>query len=541
MIINKFDVWYNFSTYLNTDNIDLIKLKDNILQTGLGELIFHSPDNMVFWVNEDRVISYDPKIKGDFQSYSFTIPDQSIITDGQLEYLYQAVKMKFHENLLFRDYMYNDLFDHIRVYLAPIYLQEGEVVISFYPQIKIYKNGIVQVIFRRIGNGKEIIHIDNFINKYVNLFNHSFKDVWIPSGFFFIQLAKEFGYKFYKKNSVKQLKAFSLLKEKVISDSVESSDEFKFRVTKLPTSTTEYNTKDLFDGIIDCILFCLNMKNDKPFKSQEKITCSQTWKGMPVIHLIDFEDMPADTSSISEAQFIDFKKILTRTTINGYMENESIKNLRAFNDYFFYFNEAVALSIMSKKGLAIDSKFSDPNNGHLIYDKQIQIEMINYYFIISRKLFDSSVFLENIKVEDIIDNRLYLLEIEYIFKKELFKFGETRKMFDFAESELGINDLKERSHQLFEIKKERNNIIKQDFYQKIGILITIIFGLLGAVSFSKDLVVPAWDIIFNNKINTTSKLLISYASTVTLFTIIIILIFKFINLKKWIMKFYKNE
>lgn len=528
MIIKKYEVWYNYSTYLNTDNIDLMKLKDNILKTGLGELVFHSSNNMAYWINGDEIISYDPKIIGDFQNYKFSYPKEETISKGQREYFIQAVRMKGHESNLFRDYYYANYFEHIRIFLAPFYLQEEEFTICLYPQIKVYRNGIVQVVFRRIG--KKEIDIDKFILKYVNLYSNSFKEVWVPSGVLLTQLIQKAFNFLSRKGSKQQLKAFASINNDIKNDSITSCDTFKFSLNKLPTSTFGYTTKDIFDWVMECIIYCVNTNPKFPFKYKEKITLGETWKGMPVIHLLEYSNQPHDTKSFSEQQSNTFLKILCRTSDDGYINNKSLQDLREFDDYSIYLNEALILCIMSKKGL--DANFPDVNNGHLVYDKQIQAEMLNYYYIISRKLFDSSVYLRDSKVKDIIENRLKLHEIEHIFKNELANFGETKDMLNFAEQKLGIKDLKEKSHQLFELKKERNNILNQDFYQKISVLFTILFGLIGTLSFAKDLVVPVWDFLFkNNNVPTIVQLLNSYCGTVGILLIISAFIFKRIRIK----------
>ena len=254
MDIKDFDIWYIYSSYFDKENINLQKIAKNFIELDCAQIVLDL-DRNIYWKNEKEKVKID-KIKaiGNFENYTLEFPED-LKEKQHIEFAYQGAQMIINSQNLLNDYLY-DFCNYIRIYCAPYYLHnsDNDFTVSLYPQIKIFENGIVQIIFRKIGPD-ENISIDNFVNDYINLYKHYFSEIWIPRGFITIDsfINGEYGNKI-KLFPKKQINLLNKISEIYKNKSVKSSDDFEFEIVKLPFEKDNIDKMTFnFDFIINQI------------------------------------------------------------------------------------------------------------------------------------------------------------------------------------------------------------------------------------------------------------------------------------------------
>ncbi|WP_410720286.1 hypothetical protein [Brevibacillus sp. SIMBA_076] len=213
----------------------------------------------------------------------------------QAELLYQFQSMKFHEQKLYKHFEENN--KYIRIFFGGCYLRENNRLISIYPQIKLYKNGIVLISFRKM---LPDIHLtsEEFIEDEVNIVTKSFNEILLPPGIIFaneLESRKSSKYRIFNRKSQYKTIARILVTIKMATQPIHETD-FSFNV--IPMTTDQANEELNLDLIKDMFLvyirYFANFSSLKPLNKRrnEKYNLYTYFRGVPSIYLIDFTNQP---------------------------------------------------------------------------------------------------------------------------------------------------------------------------------------------------------------------------------------------------------
>ncbi|MDI3095021.1 hypothetical protein QJ133_28255 [Priestia megaterium] len=493
MKINDYDVWYSYFKYFLNFNINLQQVAMNMIELDLAELIIDS-DEIVYWKNTRGIVTNKqiPLVYQENGFSSYTIPED--MKRIQSEFLFQAYQMRHNEKTVFHSDFEGSL-QFIRIFLGVCYLQDKEGKIAVYPQIKIYSNGIVLLFFRRINKNCDLT-VDTFVQEGVNLPLKTFDSIWVYSG---IALANQLAFEqggFYNYPFTKYLqkKRYEVIKQALsdeISNIRDNKKGFNFDVVQYEKEDSEIFTIDhLKDMIFIMVEYASNIHIERPLKRELKYVLHNYWRGTPFIYLLEFSNQSETTDQFTEEQKSNFQSILARTE-QKLKDTQPLIDYRLFNDYSVFVNEATILWVLSKEGLYSNKSLADGNRGPLIYDKQIQSEMLFYILALHHKIYTISS-LKSASTEDIIQQKIFANKVYRDFESAS-PFGEINDFLK-ASSKMGVDKLKKDTDLNLDLKKELKieiNTKKNNFFSW---LISILFGIVGIPAFTTDFLIPLWQV-----------------------------------------------
>jgi len=210
------------------------------------------------------------------------------------------------------------------------------------------------------------------------------------------------------------------------------------------------------------------------------------WVGRPSIYIIEFDEQPETSPDIIRDYGTEVRKILSRISGSNFLKVGDFlePNLRKFDDYDVYMNEALTLWIYSKKGLARWGDKKDPNHGKLVYEKHIQEEFIDYLDITYRQQLEKSSIKPG-KNETIFDKRTKILNLLDISRKVGYA-GEINEFHEFAGKKLKWDEMRKQAEENIRLSAEYSD----DNFRKFGLVISIIFGLSAASNIAAQITLP---------------------------------------------------
>lgn len=493
MKINDYDVWYSYLKYFLDFNMNLHQIATNMTGLDLAELIIHS-DGTVYWKDDEEQVNAKqiPLTYTSNGGSSYSPP--SDMKPLQSEFLFQAYQMRHYEKFLFHSDFESRL-QFIRIFLGVCYLQDKEETIAVYPQIKIYSNGIVLLLFRKIGKDCDLT-VNDFVQEGVNLPAKTLNSIWVYTG---IALANQLAYEqggIYNLPLTKRIqkRRFEVIMDALREETSRTRDNkkgFHFDIVQYGKEGNEIFTLDsLKDMIFVMIEYGTNVHIKKPLRRKDKHVFHNYWKGIPFIYLLEFSDKPPTTEDYTEEQKRIFQSISARTEQKVQMSQPLI-DYRPFNDYSVFVNEATLLWVFSKKEIDSKKDVKDPNRGHLIYDKQIQSEMLLYILALHHKIYTISS-LDSASTEEIIKQKIFANGIYRDFETASH-FGEINDLLKSA-SEMGVNKLKKDTDLNLDLKKELKTEIHAKKNNYFSWLLSILFGIVGIPTFTTDFLIPLWQI-----------------------------------------------
>ena len=290
---------------------------------------------------------------------------------------------------------------YLRTYLGQCNListTKPKSTVLLYPVLIIYESGVVLLELRTIAP-RSPTRLRQFVARSVNLAQFSFEFVEAPPGL--VKLATQAYYHSYRKWSIFYRLALVWLQrghDKAVRqmtrhhkegdfgfDLAQMSAEDSKRSEKLSTfALTVFQTAAFVIGRPRSSLgFLLRGQKRTP-------QLGDFWSGRPHIYLIRFEDQ-CDTALENEHRHkTAFGSILLRVpepdpaVANQYLP----KDRRLFDDYNSYIKSAASLWVWSKSGIDGQQEWKDANRGHLIYEHQAVVELLEYGHILYRSLLD---------------------------------------------------------------------------------------------------------------------------------------------------------
>jgi len=153
-------------------------------------------------------------------------------------------------------------------------------------------------------------------------------------------------------------------------------------------------------------------------------------------------------------------------------------------------NKAGFLWVWSRDGLRKEVQTPNVNFAQQIYDKQIQVEFVEYLHAAHRQLEEAS-FEHDARIGDIVTKHegLGILE-ESVF--ETSHSGELTDFFRYAERVLELDRLRSRIRRNLELKNLALGEAQQGAVRRFGWLLALIIGLASLPNLAGFVVVPVW-------------------------------------------------
>jgi hypothetical protein len=477
---------------------DLDEIARTLVKNELCIVAYHS-DGHIWWKDGNSLNRNRFELNGSYDTKgNIFIPEG--LKGFALEGAYQAAKMRYFENTSYnREYL--ESFSYIRAYLGVCYLKKGYHTIVIQPQIKLYKNGVVNISFR-ITSPLGHRTVDELLENEVDLYKYNADKISVPP-----QLVKlstlSSRFNIFKKSAdaennsrwIERIDAYLASKMKTIYR------DYTFCVVPLGYNDN-ITTMDLFsikDMILSSLSYLIDRSNDrgpvgnlikgKRHKALGKFSNSRT-----SIYLLDYDSQPDSSSQIISMFGNSLGKIMAG--VPG-AERHDLKeflgpNLNTFNGHTTHMNEKITLWTFSKKGLEYNNKYQDSNRGHLIYDKQIQVEAIEYIDVCHKRLIEKTT-MPSVSFNSILKERMSLLMLEDISKN--ISGSANINEFSYQASEmLNWEDLRKNVEKNLQIRSE---YISEDGNRKLKIfemMISLLFLLVGIPVISYFITKPLWDI-----------------------------------------------
>ena len=144
---------------------------------------------------------------------------------------------------------------------------------------------------------------------------------------------------------------------------------------------------------------------------------------------------------------------------------------------------------MVKRRRAPDTEFADANHGHLIYEKHVLAEILEYGHILYRAIIDR--LLRQYDSENVFSMKKDLAKLKYKMNN-LGPFGEIWEMLKTGWKEYGIENLQNYLDKLTEIQSSYIDWKDNKESATRDRILTIALGVLAAPSIADAIIIPLW-------------------------------------------------
>jgi hypothetical protein len=537
--LKEWEIWFTYTTSLRPTKINLKNLADSLVESELAPLSMLK-EGYTIWKSRDGIKQGNTSVELSGKS---TLLDENgkktIPNDFAGEAWYQCAHFKFSELRLFGSYPSLPP-NYVRAFLGKYILHKNEEnsLIHLYPILTIYETGVMSVEFRRISPSKEI-PLDKFIKHEVNATQILFDKAEVPPA---ISKLVSSAYMRTLVNWNMRERAKLLKLEKNHSETIDERtvlyDDNNFTFKLSPLSHSDNNQKEwlytLALTIFDTVAYLLSEpkeKNEFIFWGQPvSVDFDGHWVGRPHIYLCDFSDQQETASLNEEINKNSFIKIL----MQSFEFPEKIKekflpeDSRLFEDCSAYLGQALSLWAWSKKGIKQQEPWDDGNRGHLIYEKQVTMRLHDYVYILHRRLLNESLKFED--YDQVISIRRELIDLEQKIS-EVSSFGEIRELLKNGWSQMGLEGIKIRIDKALLLQQEEKSNNETRKFRKLGITLTVFFGLASIPTLANDILKPMWN--WFNWLKPKDDLSFQILLLTIVFTLVLIVLF---GLLKWTKK-----
>ncbi len=504
--IIDWDIWHVYSSFLDVNKINLEAAGEALVHSGLAACVLHR-DGRTWWNKNDETSSGYTDFICNIQKTNTRITvkndkgDSADLSDYAQEAWYQASYFRSNELRLCNE---SDILPpYIRAILGEFHLSSSEqgITVVIYPVIKLFENGVILVEFRVIAPNRGI-DLNEFINRYVNLYSVSFDRVEVPPAI--SNLAPKVYHSINSQSFFQRM--LLILSEQYHNKAIkEMTQEIKSGdfTAKLAPLTHEEGTYNTLSSLAQTLYSIVGFVVSKPRSNigfllkgaHHLITAGNFWCGRPHIYLIDFEGQKSSAEENIQEYGSQFGQILERYPV-GYNKSESLlflKNLRYFDDYSAFIRKTASLWVWSKIGKEEQQVYADANRGQLIYEQQATVEILEYGYMLHKAL------LERVeKAKDIDDVLALRWDVNHLRSNmaEVSNFGEIRDLLNDGWKELEVDELQALIAEGTSIRESQTKLKEARHNERIGQGLTIIFGIFAIPTLANEVLRPIWT-VFN--------------------------------------------
>ncbi len=508
--IHEWEIWHTYTTYLLVEAVNLDDIARRLVESGIA-LCSMLPDGRTYWSSGPTVGSGTTSVSLDPYASHATCnldrdPDCKTALDGfAAEAWLQACYFRFSEQRVFGES--NPLPPpYVRAFLGQCNLVSKAYPASkarLYPILLIYESGVVVLELRTLSPDSPT-PLDGFISGAVNLYQHPFERIDVPPGL--AKMATRAYYHSYRGWTFPYRAALLWLErghEEAVRRLTRSSEDGDFAFDLAPLSTEDvaapcenlstfaftlfHTTAFLLGRPRFGIGFLLRGQRSTP-------ELGDFWSGRPHVHLIRFEGQ-CDTATENELRHGEaFGGILLRVLgpDSAVLRRSLPKDARLFEDYNAYVTSAASLWVWSKRGLARQPIWGGPNRGHLIYEHQALVELLEYGYMLHRGVLERASSYGN--TDEVMSARRALLRLK-LQMSEASHFGEIRDLLDHGWGELRLPELRAQIQEALNLRETETRELEARSTTRVGQALTVLFGLVAVPALAEQVVQPLWELL----------------------------------------------
>ncbi len=498
--VEEWEIWYTFSTYLKAHINNLERVAKLLVDLEIADCSVMS-DGKTFCRSDKGVVSGKTvvELSGDVKTASVRF-ESSELEDAKLtpyagETWLVGSQFLYGEARQFSSGMELPT-THMRAFLRPIVLKRQDENTTIYPVAILYESGVLIIEFRIIAPDQPI-ELGDFISNYINIYQCDYDYAVVPTN---IGILAPEAYEVYsnpKKNffqrlnlvrrRVKHEQSFKRLSEEV------NLGYFKFEM--VPLLTTE--NQETITSIAQTLFTIIGFISKKPASDIDFLLkgisdlpeLGNYWIGKPHIHLVQHSNQLDEASSNENSNKEFFGRMLARIPeASGIFSDFLPLNSRRLDDYAAYITSAATLWVWSKNGLESQQQWMDINRGNLIYEHQVQVELLEYGFMLHKSLVEKSSELKN--YPDILATRRDLAELKSKML-EATPYGEVRDLLNKGWEQMSLAAVQSQISENLSILESEVKFIESKRGDDFRVFLTG-FGLVASASFTKSVVSPFW-------------------------------------------------
>lgn len=509
MKLQEWEIWHTYTSFLNTSFIDLESAARHLVESGMASLAFHR-DGLTIWQDDEGVgeglstINLAPDGNGATLHLDPTDELQPDLKEFPLEAWGQACYLRFSEMRLFGSELPLP-HPYIRLFLGKsnLVFNENSTKISLYPIVVIFDSGVIIVELRTISPDYEISS-NEFISGAINLPQFQFDRIEVSPDL--SKLATRAWYHSDRKWKLHQRAALLFLeKDHDIAVSQltenENSGDFSFEMAPLSSSEDESNFEQM-SSLALTIFHTIAYVISKPRKGWDFLVSGQKkivevggyWVGRPHVHLIRFENQKNTAKENEETHKTVFGSMMLRSSgaTPDIAQKSLPENNRIFQDYCSYISKPLSLWVWSLDGLQQQEPWNDANRGHLVYEHQSTVELIEYGYMLHRSLLERINELGS--TDEVLFVRRSLIELEQQLS-EASRYGEIKDLLDQGWAAFGLKAIRSRIKESLDILEAQTSLQESRSNKRLGITLSIIFGLIAVPSTAEKFLKPLWAIL----------------------------------------------
>ncbi|MDC8832228.1 hypothetical protein [Alteromonas gilva] len=484
--IKQANIFYNYSICFESFDVNLIQLAGKLLKEGFTEAVCFSDFKFLYLDSESEISLGVPEINDKDGRWDITLEED--IPKNVAQKVFSSLEIAFFENKAGKSQPH-----YLVANLPPIVLALFEYELKLFPSVKIFADGIAVLSFQFDATWEGISE-DDFINRFLNLTNYNFDDIWIDRRLQKMDAELSLLNAFDNELSIagtsissrainrlkKQLKSDT---EKVVKNALNKEGRnFDFNGQNLilhslaGSDTCDHRSFagslaiDIYIGAIQSIV---NPKNAK--------TTPIYWSGRPSVSLLRFDKQPEEKRNFVEKHSKFLSKIMLRsaastTTLKG------VEDLRLMDDYCLLANRAVLLWCWTKTRHEAENAWSDEYTRARVLENQARAQFVEYC---SARIVRACHWAQNpVSKVHLLYAYKNLGELNVSIRNSSHSGEIIDSIISIMEAS-GIPDMIEPSKELAKFHLDELKYNAQTKVSRQATLLTMIFGFVGTTSLAE--------------------------------------------------------
>jgi hypothetical protein len=495
-------VWYTYASYLTRPVADLAAAARALVASGLAEAAVTS-DGDAAWRTAAEVREGHVTIDRDETSHAADVRLPSRASEFAEEAFYQAARLRFGELQLFGgDGPYP--VPYVRAFVGPcrfFFEDAARAPRDVYPILKVYQTGEVSVSLRVIGDGNPV-DVDAFVREFVVAYAAPYAGVAVPPG---VSLLGPLGgrddaeFRWIWRRW--RLAAAERLHEQAVREATTGATSGDFPAVFAPLALhpgTPESIRTLALTLFNMVAYSLS----RPRAGWPMVLLGQramgrrggSWTGRAHVYLIRHEDQ-AETAAENEARHGQaFGKILAGVIEPGidYAKHFVPRSARQWGDFAAYVGGPTTLWVYSRSGVRRleASPWADGNRGHFVYDPHVQTELIDYGYVLHRRLADEAA-AGGPSTEAVLRTQARLAEFDGAVAGP-WRYGEVADLLRGAWEAMGVARMRKATREMLAIRESQASAIESRRSARWSVVLTAVFGLLAFPAIAADVLAPLW-------------------------------------------------